>query len=185
MSFLLFAVSLLAVVAFAIIINRLTGTRASYIESLQLEAGEKELWRDTEADFAVVPRLGRALFRSYPRLRRHTVVWTDRRLIISVKPLLSARRMITHQIYFAREADANGDAHKAAREFFGGFYGRGFETIVAVSKSLSQINDKDCVRIQPTEESGSNLNIAELLLFTDRLAELRQSLPADATESRV
>ncbi|HEY6559293.1 MAG TPA: hypothetical protein VI072_18540 [Polyangiaceae bacterium] len=76
MAFLLFLGALLAIVVFALVVNRLTGTKASYLDELKLEAGESELWRDTQADFAWVPRTGRALVTSYARMRRHSVVWT-------------------------------------------------------------------------------------------------------------
>lgn len=172
-AFVWFVGALLAIVVFAIVANRLTGTKAQYLENLQLETGEAELWRDAEADFSTVPRTGRAVVMSYPRLRRHTVLWTDRRIVISQKPLGSSRHMITHQIYFAPDAGAQA----AASEAFGGFYGRGFETIAGTTKSFSQVNDRDCARIKPTEACGAQLNIDEALIFTDRLAELQQRLP--------
>ena len=46
------------------IVNRLPGTKAQYLEALPLRADERELWRDTEADFAIVPRQGRAVVMS-------------------------------------------------------------------------------------------------------------------------
>lgn len=173
MVFVWFVGALLAIVVFAAITNRLTGTKAHYLETLQLESGETELWRDAKADFATVPRTGRAAIMSYPRLHRHTVLWTDRRIVVAQRPLGSARHMITHQIYFAPDAGAQ----TAANEAFGGFYGRGFETIVASASSLEQVNDKDCARIKPTAACGAKLNLDEALIFTDRLDELRLRLP--------
>jgi hypothetical protein len=173
MAFLLFLAALLGIVLFAVIVNRVTGTRASYLETLQLEASEQELWRDTEADFATVPKLGRAVVMSFPRLGRHAVVWTDRRIIVSQKVLFSAKRMITHQIVFVNGSGSpSAGAHAASREFFGGFYGRGFETVLAANRSFGRVNEKDCIRIEPTAESGSTLNIDQILIFTDRLSEL-------------
>ena len=55
MSILYFVGALLGIVVLAIAINRLTGTKANYLEKLHLAPGEKELWRDTQADFAPVP----------------------------------------------------------------------------------------------------------------------------------
>jgi len=171
--FVWFIGALLAIVVFAIVINRITGTKAHYLETLQLETGEIELWRDAEADFATVPRLGRAAIMSYPRLRRHTVLWTDRRIVVAQKALGTSKHMITHQICFAPDAGAQ----TAAGAAFGGFYGRGFETIVAAAKSFGQVNHKDCARIRPTESCGAQLNLDEALIFTERLAELQQRLP--------
>jgi hypothetical protein len=174
MSFLIFAGAVLGIAAFAVAVNRLTGTRANYLETLPFEAGEKELWRDPEADFARVPHFGRPRGLSFARLRRHTVVWTNRRIIVSQKALFSPKRMITHQIYFATEAGV--DARLAAGETFGGFFGRGFETILAAAKSFSLVNDKACVRIKPTEACSARLNLDEALIFSDRLAALEKSL---------
>ena len=56
---------------------------------------------------------------TYPRFRRHTVVWTDWRVIVSQRTLFSRSHRDTHQIYFAAQAgpQANADAASA----FGGF----------------------------------------------------------------
>jgi hypothetical protein len=175
MSILYFAGALLGIVLLAITINRLTGTKANYLDDLEFAPGEKELWRDTGADVALVPRIVRAVVLSYPRLRRHTVVWTDRRVVVAQRALFSRRSMVTHQLYFA--AQAGPQVNAAAASAFGGFLGRGFETIVAASRSFGIVNGKACVRIQPAEESGARLNLDEVLIFTDRVADLEQSLP--------
>jgi len=171
-AFVWFIGALLAIVVFAIVVNRLTGTRAQYLETLQLETGETELWRDAEADFASVPRTGRAALMSYPRLRRHMILWTNLRIVVAQKPLGSSKHMITQQIYFAPDAGVQ----VAASAAFGGLYGRGFETVAAAARSFGQVNGKDCARIKPTEECGAKLNLDEALIFSDRLAELQQRL---------
>jgi hypothetical protein len=171
-SILYFAAALLGIVVLAITINHLTGTKANYLENLQFAPDEKELWRDTQADFAHVPRQGRAVVMAYARLRRHTVVWTDRRVIVSQRALFSRSHMVTHQIYFATHVGPSA----AATSAFGGFFGRGFETILAAGRSSGVVDGKACVRIQPSEESAARLNLDEALIFTDRLADLEQSL---------
>src|SRR5262245_54445397 len=123
MAFLLFLAALCGIVVFAVVVNWLTGTKASYLDGLRLDAGERELWRDDAADFALVPRLARAKFMSFARMRRHSVIWTDQRILIAQKALLSSRRMLTHQISFAHgSARLSSDARQASSEFFGGFY---------------------------------------------------------------
>jgi hypothetical protein len=174
MAFVYFLAALVGLVVFALVLNRLTGTKAAYIEDFRLAPGERELWRDAGADFARRSRLGQALVMSYPRLRRHTVVWTNQRVVVSQRVLLGSKHMLTHQVFF--EPAAGADASKAASELAGGFYGRGFETITARAKSFSKVNDKDCVRIEPTETSGSALNLAEAYIFSDRLTELERVL---------
>ncbi len=174
MVLLYFLGALAGIVLFAIIVNRLTGTRASYIESLQLEPGEQELWRDSGADFGLRPRTGSAVSLSFPRLGRHSVLWTNRRLVIANQVLGSAKHMITHQVVFEGAADAG--ARAASGEFAGGFYGRGFSTLVAKAPKFERVNDRDCVCLVPNEDSGSALNVLEAYLFTDRLAQLRERL---------
>jgi hypothetical protein len=175
MAFVYFLAVLVGLVVFATLINRLTGTKATYVEDFQLAPGELELWRDAGADFARRPRLGQALVMSYPRMRRHTVLWTTQRVVVSQRVLFGPKHMLTHQIFF--EPAAAGDA---ASQFAGGFYGRGFETITATAKSFTQVNAKACVIITPSETSGSALNLAEAYLFSDRLAELEQALSGAA-----
>ena len=174
MSLMILAGALLGIVVLAIVVNRITGTTANYIDALRLAPGETELWRDIEADVARMPRLGRALFMSFPRLRAHTVVWTDRRVVISRKALLSAKRMITHQVHF--QHDARPEALAASEQALGGFFGRGFETIIAASRTFNRAEGKSRVAIKPTEECAARLNLDELLIFTDRLAELEARL---------
>lgn len=169
MAFLLFLGALLAIVVFALIVNRVTGTKASYLDELQLDPGESELWRDMEADFALVPRIGGALVTSCPRLRRHGVVWTDRRVVVAQKALFSVRRMVTHQLFFESPTDTpDGDVRDGAQRYAGGFYGRGFTTVLCKSASFEPVSGKECVRIAPTEASGVALNVREILIFTDR-----------------
>ena len=157
------------------VVNLLTGTKASYLETLVLADGERELWRDEAADFATLPALGQAAIMSYPRWRRHTALWTNQRVLVAQKVLFSSKRMLTHQLVF--EAVVKADARAAATEFSGGFYGRGFVTLVCASPALAKVNDKDCVRFRPTADSAAALNLVEAYLFSDRLADLRAKVP--------
>lgn len=177
MSVVWFFAALLGMVLVAVVINRLTGTRAIYLETLALETGETRIWEDWRADFAQRTRRGSAVATSFPRFRRHAIVWTDRRVIVAPKVLFSSKHMVSHQIVFTNgESPPGAAANEAAGEFFGGFYGRGFMTVLAVSRSFEQVGGKDCVRIQPTEDSASALNMRDALIFSDSLGELRQSL---------
>lgn len=177
MSFLIFVAALLAIVLLAMAVNRATGTKTQLLQALQLEPGETELWRDSKADFATRPRQGGAAVQSFARMRRHTVIWTDRRILVAQRLLFSKAHLITHQIVWVHDADsAETEAAKAARSTAGGFYGRGFVTIAASTHSFGQVNHKDCITIKPTEQSGSLLNVDEALVFTDRMAELQRSL---------
>jgi hypothetical protein len=176
LALLYFFAALLGIVLFAVIVNRVTGTKASYLETLQLDLGEREIWRDSAADFALLPRTGLAVSISFPRLRRHCVLWTQRRVVISVRALGSSKHMITHQVVFERELGANQGAREAAGQFSGGFYGRGFSTLISKPPVFKQVNDKDCVCFVPNEASGATLNVLEAYLFADSLAQLQARL---------
>lgn len=177
MMFLYFLAALFGIVLVAILVNRATGTKASYIEALVLGTGERELWRDAAADFATLPRFGQAAVMSFPRLRRHVAVWTTQRLIVAQRALGSSKHLITHQILFeALPAADLGAASGAAREFAAGFYGRGFETLLAASHAFARVNDADCVRLVLNGDSSAVSNVIEVYLFSDRLAELRAAL---------
>ncbi len=177
MAFLYFLAALLGIVVLAIVVNRLTGTRANYLEALQFEPGEHERWRDAAADFATLPRFGQAAVMSFPRLRRHVAVWTTRRLIVAQRALGSTKHMITHQVVFeASPTPGLEPAREAAREFGAGFYGRGFETLLAQSHARARVNDKECLRLVLAADSSAVSNVIEAYLFSDRLAELYAAL---------
>jgi hypothetical protein len=177
MALLYFLAALLGIALLAILVNRATGTKASYIEALQLEPGELQLWRDEAADVATLPRFGQAAVTSFPRLRRHVAVWTTQRLIVAERALGSSRHMVTHQLLFeAVPAPALAPAREAAGKFAAGFYGRGFETLLVTSHSFSRVDDKDCVRLVLSGDSSAVSNVIEAYLFSDRLAELTDAL---------
>jgi len=173
-----FIAVLAGIFGFAMLVNLITGTKATYLKDVRWAAGELELWRDPAADFAQRPRLGQALVMSYPRLRRHTIVWTNRRIVVTQRVLFGSKHMLTHQVVF--EGVASPAHAEAAAEYSGGFYGRGFETIVAAGHSFTTVNDQACARIQPSAATSDNLNLAEAYIFSDRLAELERALADDA-----
>jgi hypothetical protein len=182
LAFVYFLVVLLGIFGFALLVNFITGTKATYLKDVRWAAGELELWRDANADFARRPRYGAALVTSFPRLRRHTIVWTNRRIVVTQRVLFGSKHMLTHQIVFeSTAAPAEPDDAQAASEFSGGFYGRGFETIAATGYSFTTVNDQPCARIQPSDTTIDSLNLAEAYIFSDRLAELERALADDAT----
>lgn len=176
-----FLVVLLGIFGFALLVNLITGTKATYLKDVRWAPGELELWRDTGADFARRPRFGAAVVTSYPRMRRHTIVWTNRRVVVTQRVLFGKKDMLTHQVFFEGAGNAtNADAAEAASDFSGGFYGRGFETIAATGYSFTSVNDRPCASIQPSAASVDSLNLAEAYIFSDRLAELERAVADDA-----
>src|SRR5262249_42002310 len=156
--------ALAAIVLLGAVVNRVTGTHAVYLDSLALEAGEHELWRDTAADFVTIPNQGGAVYTSFARRRRHTGLWTDRRIIGAHTPLLPSQQMITHEMPSPTRIGSVGGASEAAAAFGGGFYGRGFTTLVASTIHFGQVNGRDCIRIAATPDSRDATNVAEALV---------------------
>ena len=129
MAFLYFLGCLAGIVLFALVVNRLTGTRAHYIETFRPEPPEHVLWRGERADVHVVPRR-RALFTSFARLRRDTLLLTDKRLVCGRRTLLGKRHMIQIEVFFD---PALPSAERAVR-LDAGFWGGGFQTVVVSSQ---------------------------------------------------
>ena len=73
MAFLAFLGCLLGIILVALLTNRLTGTRAHYIENFRPDLPEHILWWGDGADVHIVPRTPQALIVSFARLRRDTL----------------------------------------------------------------------------------------------------------------
>ena len=121
-SFLIFIGVLAGLVLLAMIVNKINGVKAHYIDALSFEAGETKVAEDREADFHVVASLGKAVYMSFARLRRTHAVFTDSRIVIASKVLFGGRYMITHMLYFTRDKAPAAELDKVS----GGLYSRGY-----------------------------------------------------------
>ena len=121
-SLLIFAGALAAMLLMAVIINKISGAKAHYMDQLVLMPGEIKITEDREADFHVVTSLGKAAYMSFARPRRTHVVLTDCRMVIASKVLFGGRYMITHMLYFTRDKAPAVELDKVS----GGLYSRGY-----------------------------------------------------------
>jgi hypothetical protein len=160
-----FVAALAAIVAGAVVVNRVRGAKAHYLESWTPEPGERTLAEDLGADFAVVGRTGQAKVMTFPRLRRTRVVMTDARIVIAPRALASKRHMITYVILLAGDGTPDDED---LRGLGGGLTTTGYITIAARPEGMTVEPDgsKRYLRIVP-EPTASAAMIEHCRLYSD------------------
>ena len=150
-----FVAALAAIVAGAVVVNRIRGARAHYVETWAPEVGERILAEDRAADFAVVGRMGQAKVMTFARLRRTHAVMTTSRIVIAVRALASKRHMITYVILLQDDDPPSDDD---LRRLGGGLTTTGYITIAARPSGMTVEQDgaKRSLRIvpEPTESAA-------------------------------
>jgi hypothetical protein len=160
-----FAGALAAIVIGAVVVNRVRGVRAHYLDAWSPEPGEERLLEDPRADFYVVPRLGQAKVMSFARRRRTHVVLTGARLVIAQKAAMSRRYMITHVLML--HDDGGAEAAELERMTAGQFT-RGYIVMSARREHMTVEADggKRYLRIVP-EPTPSATNVEHCRLYSD------------------
>ena len=128
----LFVLTLAGIVVFALIVNRLTGTKTQYLDAVVLAADERELWRTTGAD-AFVLAGPQPLVRSFTRLGRHELVLTTKRLLWGQRALFGKRVILQYAVLFTRD----GPGAAGLDRLDGGFYGSGVITAFADPRAFA------------------------------------------------
>jgi hypothetical protein len=164
-----------AVVVVAIVVNRMRGGRAHYLDGWEPEPGERRLLDDPRADFYVVARLGQARKMSFARLHRTHAVLTSARIVIATRALMSKRYMITHMVHLGGDDGAPAELGKLS----GGLYTTGYDVIAARPADMSVEEDggKPYLRIVP-QPTASGTNIAHCRLYSDDAAGFRDAAAA-------
>ncbi len=162
-----FVGALVAIVLVAIVVNRVRGSRAHYLDAWSPDPGERRLREDPAADYYVVPRLGQAKVMSFARLRRTHAVLTDRRFVIATRALLSRRYMITHMVHLSGADDAPAELGQMS----GGLYTTGYSVLSARASDMTveRDGDKPYLKIVP-EPTAAATNIAHCRLYSDDAA---------------
>lgn len=167
--------ALAAIVVGAVVVNRVRGVRAQYLDAWTPDPGEERLLEDPGADFSLIPRLGQARVMTFARRRRTHAVLTATRLVIAQRALMSRRYMITHVLLLhAGSGDAGAEAEAEAAELehrTGGQFTRGY---VVMSTSPDRITveadgAKAYLRIVP-EPTASATNVEHCRLYSDMAA---------------
>ncbi len=163
-----FAGALAAIAVVAIVVNRLRGVRAHYLDDWAPEPGEHRLLEDPAADFYAVPRLGQAKVMSFARIRRSHAVLTNTRIVIATRALFSRRYMITHIVHL----DGGGAPPPELGQLNGGLYTSGYIVIAAAPAGMTLEGEGGApyVRIVP-EPTASGAMIEHCRLYSDAAAE--------------
>ena len=179
MSLVIFLGLLLGLVALAIVVNRLRGVRAHYLDDWQPDPGERILFRDDEADTFVVP-VNRARYGAYPRLRRGTVIVTDRRILAGAKILFGGKRMLLYMIY----PGAAPEGWSARLD--GGAFTRGYQTLAVVPETIERVLDeaRPYLVLTPAPGERSSTNVDFIRIYTDRAAGFPLPAPPAADPCR-
>jgi hypothetical protein len=164
MSLLIFFGIIIGFVLGAMLINKIKGVKAHYLDAFHPEAGEAEKLRETGTDFYVVSVLGQARVMSFARLRRGEVLVTNKRIVVGQKVLLGKRYMITHEILL----DTAGDEGSQLDKLTGGLYAKGYVSYLAQRQNVSSELDgkKPYLKFIP-DSTGSATNIEHLRLYVD------------------
>ena len=165
-----FVGALVAIVLVAVVVNRVRGGRAHYLDAWSPDAGERRLLEDPAADFYVVTRLGQAKVMSFARLRRTHAVLTDRRFVIATRALMSRRYMITHIVQLDRDADPPAELGQLS----GGLYSTGYIVMSARPSDMTveDAGGKTYLRIVP-QPTASATNVEHCRLYSDDAAGFR------------
>ena len=163
-SLLIFVGALAAMWLLAVIINKISGAKAHYMDQLVLMPGEIKITEDREADFHVITSLGKAAYMSFARPRRTHVVLTDCRMVIASKVLFGGRYMITHMLYFTRDKAPAVELDKVS----GGLYSRGYLIMQTDRSTMTAEMDgtKPFIRIVPVA-TASATNIEHGRLYSE------------------
>lgn len=166
-AFLAFLGALAAIVVVAIVVNKLRGARAHYLDDWTPDLGERRLVEDPAADFYAVPRLGQAKVMSFARLRRAHAVLTNTRIVIAKRALLSKRYMITHIV----QLDGGENPPEELGQWSGGLHTTGFTVVSARPSGMTVEDDggKPYVKIIP-ESTASGALIEHCRLYSDNAA---------------
>jgi hypothetical protein len=171
-----FLVACGAIVAGGWLVSRVTGARSHYLDQWKLEDGESILWRDDAADVYLIPRLGQARKMSFARLRRQTVMVTNRRIVVAARPLFGQRRIVQHVLVAA------GDANSERLD--GGLFSAGYQTLVIGPGIGRHLEDaKPHLDLVPASGHPSSTNLATIRVFTDQGAGFPDQLDKSAVRA--
>jgi hypothetical protein len=167
-STLIFAAACACLVLTGLIVSKLTGSRAYYIEDWKFDPGENTLWRDDGADSYLITKQAQAQG-TLGRLRRGFVVVTNQRILIGTMPLFGKKRMVQYVLYPAKSPDGQSAL------LDGGLLSKGYQTIVfqpgVVQRHLEE--KMPYVDLTPMSGEASSTNVATIRVFTDLGATFR------------
>jgi hypothetical protein len=161
---LLFVAACCAIVVGGWIVSRAKGSRAFFIESWRFDEGETILWRDDDADVAVIPKLGQAASMTPARLHRWPVVVTSARILVANKTL-TGKAMVQYVLYPVAAPDGG------SAQLDGGLLSRGYSTVVVEPEAgldhLGPGRRHPYVTLTPVGGERSSANISQIRIYTE------------------
>lgn len=177
-SILLFLILMTALVVVAIVVNKLTGTKAQDLEALALLPGERILWQEEKIDAFVLAGV-QPLFQSFGRLGRDKAVLTNLRLVWGRIPLGGGGHMIQNAVVFSRNVPGASGVDRLDAGFFGG----GYSTHLADPASFEFRAEDQSLNIVPAPTAGST-NIRSFKLFVRTGPALQAALAEAVAEAK-
>ncbi|NCS94440.1 MAG: hypothetical protein GW761_11625 [Leptospira sp.] len=171
-SLLIFIFAVACIFFIAILINKIRGIKASYIDSLELSEDEPIIWQDVLADFHIVTKMGQAMFMSFSRMRRAKIIITDQRIIVGQKVFLGKKYLITHMLYFSADPkmkkDLDSRTEEALDSITAGQYSLGYLVYLVDKNQFSaEMDGKKCyLKIIPVSTKSST-NLEHCRLYSD------------------
>ena len=148
------------------VVSKITGSRASFLEDWTYDDGEQIVWRDEAADVYPIAK-NHATFLSFPRVRRHAVIVTNRRILVGLKTL-SGKHMVQYVLSTRPPADAQSE-HLA-----GGLMTVGHQSIVIAPTVDAHLDEKKpYLDLTPSGDHASSVNLQTIRILTDQGATFR------------
>ncbi len=162
--FYIFLIAIAAFILGAMLINKIKGVKAQYLDAFTPESGEQIVHREAGADFHMVTKLGRAQVMSFARLRRAELILTNRRIVVGQKVLFGKRYMITHVLWL----DSGSTVQSELDKMTGGQYSLGYVNYLAKRSAVTSELDgkKPYVKFIP-DATASATNIEHLRIYVD------------------
>jgi hypothetical protein len=174
-SLLIFLGVLVGIVGVAVVVNKVTGTQAQYLEDLQLAPGEQQLLQLDGTDFFVIDNGPQPLVRSFLKLKRHRLVLTHQRLLVGQLPLGGSKHLIEKVLLFSRQAPGAAGLERVD----GGFYGGGFSVYLVSPGGFGPGPGGEPGELAVVaERTPSSANVTSFRLFVDPPEALVEALRA-------
>jgi len=160
---LLFAGFLVAMVVVGLIVKKVTGSHAWFLEDWKYEPGETIVWRDDRADAYPLAKTGQALFMTVVLRHQNTVIATNQRILIAQRTPFSKKTLVRWVLY----PGSSPDGH--TQQVGGGLLTVGYESIAYEPGVLAHAEQSGHERIELTPLFGeaSSLNLEKLYIYTD------------------
>lgn len=162
MTVLIFVAALLGLLSFAVIINRVRGIRANYLDDWEPDEGEQVLFQDMHADTYIISA-NRARYVSYARPRRGAVIVTNVRILAGARTLFGKKRILQYVLYSGAAPDVYSG------HIDGGLLTQGYQTFEYLPQATKHVVDAERPYVDLTLSpcARSSAHIECIRIYTD------------------